>query len=304
MKKSVFFGLCALGTALVGGLGYGVHYLFDYAIVQGEKDFINGRDEEKINQQWDFSDGRLSELTMESEDGLELYARYVEQEKPSKKIAIVAHGYAGDSMEMGEYAEIFDQQGFNVLVPDNRSHGKSEGKYIGFGWLDRLDYVKWINLMVGLHGQDAEIILFGVSMGAATVMMTSGEALPPQVKLIIEDCGYDSVTNELQYQLKDMFNLPAFPLIPLTSMYTDIRAGYDFKEASSVAQLEKNKLPALFIHGSEDNFVPTEMVYPLYEATQGPKELVVFEGAKHAQSLKKHPKVYRKTVIDFINQYL
>ena len=140
-------------------------------------------------------------------------------------------------------------------------------------------------------------------MGAATVMMTAGEELPPQVKLIIEDCGYDTVTAELTYQLKEMFNLPAFPLIPLTSMYSGIKAGYNFNEASSVAQLAKNDLPTLFIHGDADKFVPTEMVYQNYEATKGPKELYIVKGAAHAQAFSTDKGAYQKVVSDFIAKY-
>lgn len=110
-------------------------------------------------------------------------------------------------------------------MPDARGHGKSEGDYIGFGWDERKDYLQWINRIIKKDPQ-SEIVLHGVSMGAATVMMTSGEKLPDNVKAFVEDCGYSSVKGELGYQLKEMFNLPAFPLIPVTSLVTKVRAGY------------------------------------------------------------------------------
>ena len=125
------------------------------------------------------------------------------------------------------------------------------------------------------NGQQEQITLYGVSMGAATVMMTSGEKLPDNVKAIVEDCGYSTVNQELQYQLKELFNLPSFPLVNVTSGITKLRAGYFFGEASAVKQLQKNHLPMLFIHGENDTFVPFSMLDEVYNATQGPKEKYV-----------------------------
>lgn len=303
MKKVLIYGIVVGVIIIVIGLGAGVNYLFNYAIVAGKKDFINDVKQEQIEKDWHFAQNHLSEESIKSDDGLNLVAKKVTHDKPSKKVAIVAHGYMGKSDYMGQYAQLFYDEGFDVLVPDNRAHGKSEGKYVGFGWLDRKDYVRWIDEVVKEYGTDVNIVLYGLSMGAATVMMTSGEDLPQQVKVIIEDCGYDSVRNELAFQLNDMFNLPYFPMIPLASSYTKLRAGYSFGEASAVKQLEKNKLPLLFIHGDKDDFVPTDMVYQVYRATKGPKELVIFEGAKHAESLKKHPEEYKKTVKNFLSKY-
>ncbi|MGX6970700.1 alpha/beta hydrolase [Vagococcus bubulae] len=303
MKKVLTYGLVILVIFIIIGLGAGVNYLFNYAIVAGKKDFINDVKQEKIDKDWQFSANRLSELSIKSDDGLKLVAKKVTHDTPSKKVAIVAHGYMGKSDFMGQYAQLFYDEGFDVLVPDNRAHGKSEGKYVGFGWLDRNDYVKWINTVIKEYGEKVDIVLYGLSMGAATVMMTSGEELPNQVKVIIEDCGYDSVDNELAFQLNDMFHLPAFPMIPLASGYTKLLAGYSFSEASAVKQLEKNTLPMLFIHGDKDDFVPEKMVYEVYNATKGPKELVIFEGAKHADSLKKYPEEYKKTIETFLAKY-
>ena len=303
MKKVLMYGLITLLVVVVIGLGIGVNYLFNYAIVAGKKDFINDVKQEKIEKDWSFADKRLRNISIKSDDGLKLVAKKVEHDDKPKKVAIIAHGYMGKSDYMGQYAELFYNEGFDLIVPDNRAHGKSEGKYVGFGWLDRKDYVKWIDTVINEYGEDVDIALYGLSMGASTVMMTSGEDLPKQVKVIIEDCGYDSVKNELAYQLDDMFNLPEFPMIPLASGYTKLRAGYSFSEASAVKQLEKNKLPMLFIHGDKDDFVPPSLVKTVYNATKGPKELVIFEGVKHAESLKKYPEEYKKAIEKFLDEY-
>ena len=304
MKKKIIITFCVFFVLIVAGLGFGVNYMFNYAIVSGDKDFIKSENVAKLEKKWAFSEGNLSERSIMSDDGLKLNARYVTQPKETNTTVIVAHGYMSDGLAMGQYAEMFYKMGYDVLVPDNRGHGTSEGKYVGFGWLDRLDYVKWIDEVLKEKGAEEEIILFGVSMGASTVMMTSGEKLPPQVKLIIADCGYDTVQNELTYQLDEMFSLPAFPIVPLTSMYTDMKVGYNFKEASASKQLAKNKLPLLLIHGDKDTFVPTKFVYNLYDATKGPKEMVLFEGADHAESFKSNPEKYETTITEFISKYL
>lgn len=141
-------------------------------------------------------------------------------------------------------------------------------------------------------------------MGAATVMMTSGEKLPENVKAFVEDCGYSSAKDELSYQLKDMFNLPAFPLIPVTSLITKIRAGYFFGEANAVKQLHNNTKPMLFIHGDKDAFVPFSMLDTVYEANKGPKEKYVVHGAKHAEALSTDPAMYQEKVTEFLETYV
>jgi fermentation-respiration switch protein FrsA (DUF1100 family) len=238
-----------------------------------------------------------------STDGLKLSAYYLPAEKEQHKTAIIAHGYMGQASDMPQYAKIYHDLGYNVLMPDARGHGKSEGDYIGFGWPERKDYLQWINRIVKQDPQ-SEIVLHGVSMGGATVMMTSGEKLPDNVKAFIEDCGYSSVNGELSYQLKQMFNLPAFPLIPVTSVVTKVRAGYFFGEADTIKQLNKNKRPMLFIHGDKDDFVPYSMLDEVYNATNGPKEKYIVHDAKHAKALSNDPAMYQKKVTAFLQKYV
>lgn len=301
MKKVGWSILIIVLVFMVGGLIYGVRYLFNYAIVSGDKDFIKKDNVVQLEKEWEFAP--YETVSLVSRDDLKLKARMIRHPEKTSKVAVLAHGYMGQAAQMGEYAHYFYELGYDVLVPDNRAHGKSDGKYVGFGWLDRLDYVDWINQINELYEEEANIVLFGISMGAATVMMTSGEPLPPQVQAVIADCGYDTVENELRYQLKQMFNLPAFPLVPLTSLYTQYKVGYGFKEASAIKQLEKNKLPLLIIHGDQDDFVPTSMTEKLYQATKGPKELVIIKGAKHAESWDVDNEQYKQVVRQFLERH-
>lgn len=303
----ILIGVTLLVTVVLVFAG---NYFYNYAVVPSEKDFLEGdtpgttkTNEESSAQSWFANPDNRKEWQQTSADGLKLSAIYLPA-TDSHKTAIVAHGYMGDAETMANYAKMFHDLGYNVLVPDARGHGKSEGDYIGFGWHERKDYVKWIDQVLETNGQSEEIVLYGISMGAATVMMTSGESLPTNVKAIIEDCGYSSVNEELAYQLNELFGLPPFPLIQVTSLMTKIRAGYFFGEADAIKQLEKNKLPMLFIHGDADTFVPYEMLDKVYQATNGPKEKYVVPGAEHAKAYSVDPENYQKTVSNFLEKYI
>jgi fermentation-respiration switch protein FrsA (DUF1100 family) len=141
-------------------------------------------------------------------------------------------------------------------------------------------------------------------MGAATVMMVSGEKLADQVKAVVEDCGYTAVNDELAYQMKRMYHLPSFPILYFTSAITNLKAGYRFQDASALKQIDKNQLPMLFIHGAEDTFVPTYMVYQLFTHCKAPKELLIVKGAGHGLASVVNPDEYYARVTGFLEKYV
>ena len=238
-----------------------------------------------------------------SEDGLVLNARYFPRED-SHLYAIVCHGYCGNSAQMAGYAMQFYNMGYSVLVPDARAHGESEGEYYGMGWLERSDVLGWANQLIEAD-PDAQILLFGVSMGGATVMMTAGEDLPAQIRCIVEDCGYTSVWDEFSVQMKSLFGAPDFPLMYTTDLVCRLRAGYGFKEASSVEQLKQAKIPMLFIHGEEDTFVPYSMLDQVYTAcASAKKEKLTVPGAAHGVAASTDPELYWNTVESFLSKYM
>lgn len=308
MKRWIKIIIALVVLIVVVLIGAGL-YFYNYAVVPSEKDFLAddtpGTNVEKSPEEtWFKEEGNREYWTITSDDGLKLQAIYLPAKQKSDKTVIIAHGYMGNAETMGKFAKMYYDWGYNVLVPDARGHGKSEGDYIGFGWPERKDYLKWIDESIEKNGNDTQITLYGISMGAATVMMTSGEKLPENVKAIVEDCGYSSVNEELTYQLNDLFGLPPFPLVPVTSVITKVRAGYFFGEANTVKQLEKNQLPMLFIHGEADNFVPFSMLDEVYEATNGPKEKYIVPGAEHAKAYSVNPEKYKETVQSFLVQYI
>lgn len=226
---------------------------------------------------------------MDSYDGLLLHAYRVERE--GHRYAFVVHGYTGNGASMADFGKAFYDRGFTVILPDLRGHGESEGEYIGMGWHNRLDMLGWIDAVIAGDPR-AEIILYGISMGAATVMMTAGEDLPENVKLVIEDCGYTSVWDEFSVQLKEQYGLPAFPVMQAASLMTRLRAGYWLSEADAVKQVAKATVPMLFIHGEADTFVPYWMLEPLYGAATCEKEKLVVEGAGHGMAALVDPEGY------------
>lgn len=242
-----------------------------------------------------------------SDDGLKLHAYYIpnknEYKNANGNFIILCHGYTSKAADMARYADKFYRMGYGILAPDARAHGESEGNIRGMGWLERRDIVKWADYLVNKAGSSIKIAFFGVSMGGATVMMTSGEDdLPKNVTVVVEDCGYSSVWDEFSINMNNMFHLPTFPLLNIASAVCSVRAGYGLKEASAAAQLKKSTLPILFIHGSADNFVPFEMIDICFEASASPvKEKLVIEGANHAASSTKDPDTYWAKVEEFVN---
>lgn len=237
-----------------------------------------------------------------SKDGLKLH-NYIINKPNSNKWAITVHGYASEGKKTASYAKNFSDMGYNVIIPDLRGHGKSEGDYIGMGWDERVDIIDLINHIIK-ENPKAEIVLFGVSMGASTVMNVSGETLPSNVKAIVADCGYTSAWDEFSYQLNELFGIPPFPMLYIANFITRIRAGYWITDDSSINQVKKSKTPILFIQGSDDTFVPAFMIKELYDAASSPKEKLIIQGAGHAKSSQVNPSLYWKTVDGFLNKYV
>ncbi|GCE14596.1 alpha/beta hydrolase [Tengunoibacter tsumagoiensis] len=289
-------------------------YFYHYAIARKPKSALDGNsvletdpnaELATFDQGW-FDQQKFEQLELTSYDGLTLCGYYLPAKVPTTKTVLLAHGYTSRAIpDMGSFAELYHEAlGYNVLLPDDRGHGLSQGKYIGFGWHDRLDFLKWIHKAIQIVGPDAQIVLHGLSMGGATVLMTSGEQLPEQVKAIVSDCAYTSISDILTFQLKQTYKLPPFPFIHLTSLICKLRAGYLFGEGSAVRQLAKNTRPILFIHGLEDDFVPTSMVYTLYDACQAPKDQYLVAKAGHGLAFATDTQTYTQRVEDFLTKYI
>lgn len=242
-------------------------------------------------------------LSLITDDDILLKAMYFPSERPSKKTVLCVHGYT--SCGLNDYPAIskfYHSLGYNVLLIDNRAHGESGGKYIGFGCLDRHDVKKWIDYFINKKfGQDCKIYLHGISMGASTVLMASSLSLPSNVKGIIADCGFTSAWDVFKHVLKRDYHMYPFPVMHITNIYSKIFAKYSFKEVSTLDTVGKTTIPILFIHGEKDNFVPTWMSIKNYDVCASKKELLIIKDAGHAESYYCNTPLYEETVKNFLD---
>lgn len=245
-------------------------------------------------------------VTIKSRDNLTLHGDLFLAETPTKRTAILFHGYTSCGMnDCSNMAEYFMEHGYNALIVDHRSHGQSEGKYIGFGILDRFDCIKWIEYVMKRLGGDSEIVLYGVSMGGSTVLMACGtEGFPTNVKAIISDCAFTSPYDVFKHILKRDYHLPPHPIMDINEQMCIRKAGYGFKDYSTLDAVKNAPCPILFIHGKEDLFVPTEMSVHNHAVCGSPKQLLLVDNAGHAASLYEDRDLYERTVTNFLSDYL
>ncbi|MBO4476633.1 MAG: alpha/beta hydrolase [Bacteroidales bacterium] len=247
--------------------------------------------------------GLLKDTTIVGFNDKKVHACYVPAADPanSQGTAIVIHGYSDNHLVFLYLVRMYrDEFNYNVLFPDLQYHGYSEGDHAQMGWNDRLDIEKWIPVAHDIFKDDF-MVLHGVSMGGATVMMTSGDDLPEYVRAFVEDCGYSSVVAQFNNNRKQSFAFIPPDVLQSASLVTRKKYGWGFWEASSLKQLAKCDRPMLFIHGDADDFVPTSHVYKNYEAkVNGYKELWIAPGAVHANAYAKHPQEYTQRVRDFL----
>lgn len=238
-------------------------------------------------------------VEVNAKDGITLRGTQYIKDESNNKWAIILHGYRSTPNSVTSIGMHFSEKGYNILIPSMRACGESDGEYIGMGWLDKEDLQCWINLIIK-QNENAQIILHGSSMGAATVLMASGDNLPTNVKAIVADSGYTSVWDIFASEAKARFNLPTFPVLNMFEIVANVRANYDIKEASALEQVKNSKTPILFIHGDTDDFVPKYMCEELYEAANCKKDKLIIHNAGHTESKYKEPETYYNKIFEFL----
>ena len=242
------------------------------------------------------------QLYVTSHDGLKLAARYYHSDD-SAPFVIMMHGYRafGPNDFCGSFG-IFKDKGWNILMPDERACGISEGSVVTFGVEERRDCIKWIDLLIEKFGRDIEICLYGISMGAATVMMSLALNPPENVKGVIADCGYTSPKEIITY-VADSRKLPTSQMYPFARLGAKIFGGFDIESASALDAVSETDVPVLFIHGENDGFVPFYMCGRLYDACASEKSRLTVPGAAHAVSAAQDGEAYAAAVTGFTARY-
>ena len=260
---------------------------------------------EEIDREMEwFRAQKPEELTIRSRDGLKLCGSYLEA-PDAKACMLLCHGYRSrGGLDFALVLRTLYEHGCSVLVIAQRAHGRSEGKYIAYGVLERYDCQQWAWFLHAKLGGRVPIFLEGMSMGASTVMMAAELALPPSVVGIIADCGYNSPWEELRHCIKYRYHLPVFPVLPLTELMCRLVAGYSLKGASAAASLANSPLPLLIIHGMDDDFVPATMTAENYAAAAGEKRQILVPGARHALSYLVDRERLEKELLDFIDSHV
>lgn len=247
----------------------------------------------------------MEEISISARDGIQLHGYYIPAEAPSDKLVIGCHGYTSCGLnDFPSHARFLHEQGFDVLILDLRGHGKSEGKYIGFGILDRFDLLEWIRYVNKRFENGKKIMLHGTSMGGATVLMTSGfEEIQDCVKGIVADCAFTSPYDIFAHIMKKDYHLPPFPIMNINDRMCRKTAGYMFKDYSTLEALKTNRIPVLLIHGREDKFVPTWMTQKNFDTAVCEKQLLWVDNAGHGSSYYENMPLYQEAEKAFIQKY-
>jgi uncharacterized protein len=233
--------------------------------------------------------------------GIRLHALYLPSSRPDANLVVLVHGYSANAKTMAMFAKVYrEQTDMAILMPDLRAHGQSEGRYLGFGWLEKDDLALWIEVAHQRMGYTPKTLLHGLSLGASTVLNTAAVVHPPSVVGVISDSAFSDLRAQFTRQLTSIFRLPTFPLIDLGNFWCKLRLGFDYREGSPITHSSKIAVPVLLIHGDIDRFVPTEMSEALYAILTCPKKLVHYPDAAHALNYARHPQAYQNELHAFL----
>jgi hypothetical protein len=246
---------------------------------------------------------RYAECRIRGYKDTALYGQIFLQNNFTDNWVVIVHGYGGDGNTMNCAVKKFHDNGFNVVVPDLRGHGESDGKYIGMGWLDRLDVLEWCDKIVKGE-KNAKIVLYGVSMGGASVLMAASENINNNIKCVISDCSFDSVGGIINRQIKKVMKLPASPILFCLDLICSHKAGYHIVNKSISKRVKKIKIPTMFIHGDSDELVPVSCAYTLFESAKCKKDILIVPNSGHGVCAMVGGKMYWKRVLDFVQNAL
>ena len=245
----------------------------------------------------------IEEVEITSRDGLRLVGHWYPCEN-AKRVIVAMHGWRSAwYLDFGMIADFWHNEGCSILFAEQRAQNNSDGEYITFGYMERYDCLDWINWVNECTEQQYPIYLAGVSMGASTVLMTTGLDLPENVKGVIADCGYTSAYDIWRHVVKDNMKLSYGLRGLMIDRICQTKINTNSKEITTLTAMQKTQIPILFIHGTDDKFVPVRMTYENYKACNVPKELLIVPGAIHGQSYDVEQEKYEAATRAFWGKY-
>ncbi len=225
----------------------------------------------------------------------------------NNKAVIIVHGYTANYIFGYTYAKMMLDLGFDAILYDHRTHGISDkydkrGKKLccSMGYYETQDLIELFHYMKKKYPADCKWGLLGESMGAATVMQASCDL--PELSFVIEDCGYSSMKDEALAEFKSL-HLPSFPVMQIGNAFIKLRWGFSLFDVDATKAMERTSVPVLFCHGDADTFVPTKMIYKVYNAKKDNKTMKLYKDSIHARSLIDHPEEYANNVKEFLKKY-
>ena len=241
----------------------------------------------------------FEKLNIITQDNLKLLGFY--KNNNCDKLAIIVHGYGGSHFDMYNQTKLFERKDYDTLVVDLRAHGESEGDMLTMGKYESQDLLSWIDFMLSM--KNYKIALYGISMGASSILLTISDKKAKNIILAIEDCGFDNANREFSY-IFSKSKIKRKLTYNLFYSYTKKMKNIDLKQIDIAKSLKSCSKPILFIHGDKDNFVPTEMVFTLFDsANEKNRELYIAKDATHGNAFEINPNLYRQRVYSFLNKY-
>lgn len=248
-------------------------------------------------------ENNAQDVYMTSHDGLQLHALWIPANEPRGTV-LMAHGYRSTMLiDFHLGFELFHRLGLNILVPEQRTHGQSEGKYITFGVKESRDMMGWLEYYERKLGK-WPVVLYGISMGASTMLYLVDRRLPAKVCGIIADCGFTSPGQIIASVYRRVIHLPPAVSLWVTGFLTRVFAGFGLWEKDTRKTLKRSRYPVLLIHGEGDDFVPCEMTRQAYDACTGRKKILLVPDAEHGFSFLVDGYAYTAAVMDFLRENL
>ena len=239
-------------------------------------------------------------ISVQSEDGLKLSARYYKSEGAEKTV-IGMHGFASNAVrDFALIAPHYLEKGYNVLLPAERGHGESEGQYTGLGVLESKDIKVWVSEIIKI-APGTEIFIHGISIGATAAALSVSDALPNAVKGIIVDSAFTRIWDVMCFQIKELYKLTPFPILHIAEVFSKRLLKMGFHRERTIESVRQAEAPMLFIHGGKDKLAPVYMCEALYNACTAPKAKFIAESAGYAEALMTETESYIAAVDEFMS---